>query len=248
MSHFNWFLRGENLIYIKIQKIQQGDKYLRETVIQEYKPFIIKAISQCMGKYIDVENSEEFSIALSAFNEAIDRYNVENGGDFFEYCKLIIHDRIIDYKRSNKKNSSVYPFSYFDDEIYNAFENKYLVDEKSQLEAVEIKDEILSLKKTLERFQINFDDLVLYSPKHKDSIKLCIKIARIIANNEELFAKLLHSRNIPLKELMTRVDVHQRTVERNRKFIITVTLLLKSNLDVLKGYVENTESGGTSLG
>jgi len=233
---------------MKIEKIQQGDKYLRETVIYDYKPFIIKAISNSLGKYIDVENSEEFSIALSAFNEAIDRYDLKNGEDFFKYCRLIINNRLIDYKRSNKKNSNVYPFSYFDDENDNSFENKYLVDTKSQLETIEIKDEILLFKKTLEKFEINFEDLVLHSPKHKDSIKLCIKIARIIANDEVLFTKLSRKKNIPLKELMTLVDVHQRTIERNRKFIIIVTLLLKINLDVLKDYVEKTENGGASIG
>lgn len=246
MVHFNWFFRSENSINKKIERIQQGDKDLREKVIDEYRPFIIKTISCFLGRYIDIENSEEYSIGLSAFNESIDRYDLERGSNFFKYSKLIINSRIIDYKRIEQKNSNSYPFSYFD-EIDTSFENKYLIDNENHFEVIEVRDEILAFKKTLNEFKINFDDLVSYSPKHKDSIKLCVKIARVIADDDILFTKLSFKKNIPLKELLTRVNVHQRTIERNRKFIITVALILKSNLDVLKSYVENVENGGESL-
>ncbi len=247
LSYLSYFFRNGNSIYGKIKKIQNGDNVLRETVIKEYIPFIKKNVSKAAGKYFDIESTEEFSIGLSAFNEALNSFDVKKGENFFNYCRTVIGCRILDYQRSNKKNRNVFPFTYFQDEHGNYLENKYMVDNCSQLNTIESMDEIQVFKSNLMRFGINFDDLVLYSPKHKDSVRQCVRIARLLAENECLFSMLLHKKSIPLKELMKLVDVHQRTVERNRKFIITISLMLRSDLDVLKGYIHNVEEGGASV-
>jgi len=54
-----------------LRQIKEGNHQLREEFISEYKPFILKVTSNATGKYIDTRNSDEFSIALSAFNEAM---------------------------------------------------------------------------------------------------------------------------------------------------------------------------------
>lgn len=58
-----------------IKKIQDGDKLLRDKFINDYKPFIIKTISRALGKFIEIENNEEFSIGLIAFNESINYFD-----------------------------------------------------------------------------------------------------------------------------------------------------------------------------
>ena len=47
-------------------------------------------------------------------------------------------------------------------------------------------------------------------------------------------------------DLMKLVNVNHKTVERNRKFIISVYLILSSKLEVMQGYVEDIEKGGKS--
>lgn len=47
-----------------------------------------------------------------------------------------------------------------------------------------------------------------------------------------------------MTDLMKLVDVHHVTVERNRKFIIAVSLIINSGLDVIKSYLQLTEDGG----
>jgi len=58
-----------------INKIKAGDKLLREEFINSYTPYIIRTVSNLTGKYVDVENSDEFSVGLAAFNEAIDSFD-----------------------------------------------------------------------------------------------------------------------------------------------------------------------------
>lgn len=92
----------------------------------------------------------------------------------------------------------------------------------------------------MSEFGITFVDLVLNVPKHKDSRRLCIKIAKMLAEDEQLYRTLLRNKNIPRNELKKRAKVHGRTIGNNRKYIIALCLILKSNLSLSKRYLEYT--------
>lgn len=239
--------KQQNNVLEIIKKIKAGDKLLRENFIHEYKPFILKTVSRSTGKYIEVENSEEFSVGLLAFNEAIDCYDYKKNPNFFKFTEHVIKRRIIDYFRSSSQTAKIYPFTYFEDEEHCNFEEKYLkVESAAFFESIETREEIELFENKLNEFGITFEDLVMHSPKHNDSKLLSIKIARVIADNAELYQRLDKNKNIPMTELIKKVEINPRTIERNRKFIIAVSLILRSNLDVLKGYIRNTEEGGES--
>lgn len=80
-----------------------GDKQEREKIIEEYIPFIMKTVSTVTNKYIESENSEEYSVGLEAFNEAINKYDSKSG-NFISFAKIVISSRTKDYLRKTKKN------------------------------------------------------------------------------------------------------------------------------------------------
>ena len=218
-----------------LKLIKEGDKLLREDFLSRYTPFMLKIASNAVGKYIDVKNSDEYSIVLSAFNEAIDCYDLTKNYNFLLFSEHVIKRRLIDHMRKNKRNKEL-PFSYFDDE--SELLERYLNPVKDRsFEDVEIREEIVEYKETLEEFGINFVDLILNVPKHRDSRELCLKIATILADDEELFRLLCKYKNIPRNDLKRRVGVHGRTIGRHRKYIIAVCLILKSNLEISKSYL-----------
>lgn len=243
MSLFSAFYsKSENIDCINyyIERAKHGDTRIRNKLIKNYQPFILKVVSNASQKSIDIKNSDEYSIGLLAFNEAIDNFDINKGLNFFSYCKMLIHCRIIDYYRKNQKENSVYPFTYFQSDDDISFEEKYLSSNiQSEYENIESKEEIVLFKQRLKEFDISLDTLVKCTPKHKDSIKLCVNIAKTLSDDSVLFAKLMKSKTIPLKELLKLVKVHQRTIERNRKFIIAMCLIIKSDLLVIKSYIEN---------
>lgn len=215
-------------------KIKNGDASIKEKFIVDYKPYIMKTVSRLLGKFID-ESSEEYSIGLLAFNEAIDFYDVNKNSNFFKYAELVIKHRLIDFIRINKRHSNDVPFSYFEEE--ESFEERYLIyDSLSQYEKIEVKEEIFLFEQQLKEFKISLEELVEYSPRHEDSRILCINIARIITQNDSLYSKMISKKMLPLSDLMKYVNVHKRTIERNRKYIIAVTLILKSNHEEMKGF------------
>lgn len=226
-----------------LKKIKEGDSYLREKFIIDHKPFILKTVSKVMGKFIDDENNDEFSIGLEAFNEAINCFDLNMKSNFFSFAEQVIRRRIIDDIRKRRRENRTTPFSNIDE--YEDFEAKYLTsDSYFKYEHIEVEEEISVLKNQLAEYGINMVDLAANSPKHEDSRNLCIKIARILAQDEVLYRQLVKSKNIPRNELLKKVPVHRRTIENNRKFIIAVCLILRSNLEISKRLFKYAEEGG----
>ncbi len=235
--HFKREKACENKVNEIIKKIKSGDKGLKENFIRDYKPFVLKTVSQITGKYINADDSEEFSIGLLAFNEAIDNFDESMNSNFLSYSKQNIKWKLTNYYNKTSKNKNVYPFTYFENETTGEFENKYLkVDSSQVLDTIETKEQFSNLEKRLKEFDISFEDLIVDGPKHKDSKKLLLNIAREIKSHDELFNKMVKYKSIPITDLMRYVKVSRRTIERNRKFIIAASLILNEDFDFLRDY------------
>ncbi|MDP4115814.1 MAG: RNA polymerase subunit sigma [Bacteroidota bacterium] len=226
--------------------IRRGNLELRDRFISESMPFIMRSLNKILKRHIDIKNDEEFSIGLSAFNEAIEHYDLDRRGNFYKYSHIMINHRIIDYLRRMKRNDKTLLLSSIE---YNEYlEQKYLVSNAQyHYEAVELKEDILILQRNLTEFGITWDDLIENSPKHKDTRCLCIRIAKEILEDEDLYGKLLKTRKIPRSELVNRLKVHRRTIENHRIFIIVICLVLKSNQDGLKKFPVHFEERGRVL-
>ncbi|WP_265444360.1 RNA polymerase subunit sigma [Acetivibrio straminisolvens] len=229
-----------------IDSIRKGDLQLRDRFISESMPFIMKSLHKILKRHIDIKNDEEFSIGLSAFNEAIDHYDLYRKGDFYRYSYIMIKHRIIDYLRSTKRNGKTIPFSSIEDNEY--FDQRYLTSNiNNQYEIVELKEDILILQQNLMEFGITWDDLINNSPMHRDTRRLCIRIAKEILENEDLYTKFINTKKIPRSQLVERLKIHRRTIENHRIFIIAICLILKSNQDELKAFPIHFEERGNSL-
>jgi len=226
----------------RLRQIKEGNEQLREDFLSKYTPFMLKVASNTIGRYIDVKNSDEYSVALSAFNEAIDCFDMTKNYNFLLFSEHVIKKRLIDHIRRSKRNKEI-PFSFFEDD--NKMLEKYILPGASiTIEDVEIREEIIEYKRTLEGYGITFVDLISNAPKHEDSRRLCIRIAKILADDEDLFELLQKYKNIPRNELKKKAEVHGRTIGNHRKYIIALCLVLRSNLELSKRYLNLTEKGG----
>ena len=234
-------LRYEKDSFLEIiKKIKDGDVVLRNKFIDDFKPFILKCVYQLVGQKDNLAQCDEYSIALIAFNEAIEAYDLNKKTKFVSFSKQVIRRRLIDYLRSTKNNVTV-PFSYFNDHDSNNFEEKYLYDEGSDYSSdFDFKEEIKDLELKMCEYKITIEDLIECSPKHRDTIYSCLNIANIIIEDKSLYEIFIRKKSLPYKELTERVNLCRRTLERNRKFIIAMVFVLKSDLEVLKKYIYDT--------
>lgn len=230
-------------IEAEVAGIQTGDNALREDVLRRYQPYVAKTASRFCKRYIYPESDDEYSIALSAFNEAIDAYDMQSGRSFLSFAETVIRRRLIDYVRKEQRHSSQVPSSAFlledeEGETFDPIDADAAVDRyRLQQANEERKLEIELLNRELADYGITFTDLVEGSPKHEDARRSLIGIALMISKDALLHEALTAKKTLPLKDLLTRVEVSRKTLERGRKYIIAVALIHLGNYPHLQTYV-----------
>lgn len=76
-----------------------------DQLVKKHMAFLIRTTSHFTGKYVSIENDEEFSIALMAFTEAVTKYD-EDRGNFLGFAKLVIESRLKTYLWKKRNESS----------------------------------------------------------------------------------------------------------------------------------------------
>jgi RNA polymerase sigma factor len=227
----------------KVLLIQQGDSKLRDDVIHAYKPFIAKAVSSICKRYIS-ESDDEFSIGLIAFNEAIEKFSSEKGNSLLSFADILIKRKVIDYIRQQARasqNVSVnFESEYLEEEgARSTIENEISIEDyRKRTEEQQRRDEIVQFQQILLEFGLSFDDIVQQSPKHADARKNAIEIAKTIIDNEELKQQLLDKKRLPIKQLEKLVSLSRKTIERNRKYIIAISLVFIGDYMYLREYIK----------
>lgn len=222
--------------------IQQGNQKLLNEIIAAYKPFIAKTVSSVCKRYIH-DSDDEFSIGLIAFNEAIEKYHPERGKSLLSFAEVLIKRRVIDYIRKQTKNRHLsYDFNHIiqdDESPGTAIVNDLSFEEYRKKTEEEVRrDEILRLQTILGEFSLSFSDLVENSPKHADARKNAILVAKLLADHDELRKMLWENKRLPIKQLEQMASVSRKTIERNRKYIIAIALILSGDYLYMKEYIK----------
>lgn len=221
-----------------IEKIirAQADTAARELFIKENMAFIYSCAAQAAGRFVD-ESDDVFSEALAAFHDALVYYE-EAKGNFHAFAKTCIHNRIKDYYRMQGRHSHAIPFSSLAKENDNGNDTAFEVEDKN-IGISETALEIFSLKAELEPFGISFFELPKASPKSKKTRKVCVKIVRYIVGNKELLTSVYDKKVLPVKQVLSDLQVNKKILERHRKYLIMGILILNGNYEILSGYFDS---------
>lgn len=233
-------LRRKQTLEDKVFEIQNGDSRLKDELIEDYKPFIAKTVSKVCKRYI-TEMDDEFSIGLIAFNESIEKYSSDKGSSLLSFAELIIKRRVIDFIRKESRQQTVKLDLQLNEEdtVHNKYEVDASVDDYyKKLEQEHRRDEILHYQTVLKQFDLSFQDLVENSPKHADARENAMKVAKEVIKNPEFKKVLFEKKRLPMKDLEREVEVSRKTIERNRKYIIAVSIIMASDYTYLKEYVK----------
>ncbi len=223
--------------------IQKGNKTLQNELIESYKPFIAKTVSSVCKRYIH-ESDDEFSIGLIAFNESIEKYSTEKGRSLLSFAEVLIKRRVIDYiRKQSKENNLRYDFSQDSQNEDSAsgmsIENEISIEQyNKEKEEQQRREEILGFHKKLETFGLSFQEIIEQSPKHADARKNAMLIAKTLIQNKDLSFVLWEKKRLPIKELENLVDTSRKTIERNRKYIIAIAIILDGEFHYLRDYIK----------
>lgn len=219
---------------------QNGDQRIREEFIENHKAFIIKTSSNTCKRYLTWGNDDELSIALVAFNEAIDRYKTDEETSFYSFAKTVISRRLIDYFRKESKHQAL-SLTPIDDNNelcdYDSIKSFELYEEKQR--EYDFSDTVLKFVTVLSRYGITLEELTKVSPKHRDTKENLYRVANELCSQPNLLEYLNKNKQLPLKELELLTGVKRKVLERGRKYLIATTLILSDpDLASLKDFTQ----------
>lgn len=212
-----------------------GDRQAREQLIELYRPFILAEAQRVCRRSLKWGSDDELSIALIAFNEAIDAYRKFNEGSFNSLSRLVIKRRLIDYFRQSGKQTDI-PDS---DNLVSraAYEEDW---ESSEREA-----EIEKFGRILSDFNLSFKLVAENQPRHKRTRERLRIAAKVLAGNRDLMGYLHSSGNLPKGRLCELAGVTSRMLDRGRAYVIALALLLSGDdLPYLQAYAQDLAGRG----
>lgn len=225
-----------------VLQIQKGDLHLQNELIEQYKPFVAKTVSSVCKRYIS-ETDDEFSIGLIAFNDAIEKYTTDKGSSLLAFAELVIKRKVIDYIRKEARHPYTVHLELQEHEegefSQSKIESDLSIEEYTKaIEQEHRREEIIYFQHCLSDFQLTFAEIVEQSPKHFDARQNAMLVATELVNDEKLRNILFTKRQLPVKQLEAKVSVSRKTIERNRKYIIAMAIILSGNFVYLKDYIK----------
>ncbi len=219
-------------------RLAKTDTQEADRLIREYQPFVMKTVKDHIGHYVAQENSDEFSVGITAFHEAIQAYQPDKG-KFLSFSSRIIRLRLIDLYRSQHRNKPEISLEASQENSgHELTEAKALHDFDIQNENQQRRYEILALTEELSHWDISFTQLADHSPKQANLRSLYQEVAQTIARNDALRSRLMETKRLPMKELEDLCNIDRKRLDRGRIYIITCVIVLCGDYQFIQDYLE----------
>lgn len=223
----------------------------REELIQANEQTILRTAATVSRHYVG-RSDDEWSVALCAFNHAIDLYDGTKG-DFLPFAQMLIRRELVDAWRQEARHASemsvapeVFDGSSDPDEDDGSV---YLAVVRESVAASErsLHDEIVAANAMLEEYGFRFFDLTECSPQQEKTRRECAIAIRGLLKDPPLLVSLLRqNRKLPMAELCKLTGVSRKTLDRYRKYIIMAALILSDDYPQLAGYLKFVKEGEAS--
>lgn len=237
---------------MKILALQNDDQQL-DAFIVEHEFFIRschrhwknRTLTEVHPGTLDTATAEDtWSIALSAFHEAIRTYDFQRGS-FYSFAALVIDRRLIDFYRHEKKHFREIPVNPFVFES-SADQDEALSDQRIRIEvsrklSVEpdtaLALEIEAANQMFSAYGFSFFDLAECSPKAEKTRQACAKAVACLIQNPALYFEMNHLQQLPIKRIEMLTGIPRKIIERHRKFIIAATEIFRGDYPHLAHYM-----------
>ncbi|MDP4181041.1 MAG: RNA polymerase sigma factor SigI [Bacillota bacterium] len=223
----------------RVHNIKGSDSEINK-LIEEYKPFIAACVEKSTGRFVRYGEDDELSIGLIAFAEAIKTYD-KSKGNFLAFAQNVIKRRLIDYfRKENKHNKIVSISSYTGDDEDSELDitmgesiEKYSAEKINELRRLELHE----LKKELALWDISFFELANVSPKSEKTRKTYSDIIKYLMSHPDLISHIKQKKLLPIAEIEKNSKIPRKTIERSRKYILAVIIILTGDYQYVNDYI-----------
>jgi RNA polymerase sigma factor len=233
-----WFENPE----LPLRRIQAGDSDLREQFIADGIPFIRQAVRKITNKH-SVEQEDEFSIALQAFNRAVTHFDTDGDIPFEPYARILIRNSVLNWIREQKKTQNELLMTDSEDGEGADISYRLVSPGTGQIQRdLEFEEAMAEVESRLSLFGLSLKETADTLPKHRDTRLLCLRAARLL-NEKTLHESLMRKRHLPTVELSKRSGIPVKTIEKNRIGIIIYSTLLMDGPEGIREYIRAFEEG-----
>jgi len=199
-----------------------------DSLIQEYTPFIISTASEHLGRYLSVENDGAFGVSLSAFHEAMERYEIEKG-NFLSFAKLVIKSRLSNFEQKLLRTKQTVEW----DEQLHSFDRG--ADN-------ELKMEIEAFENVLKQFGLDYEELTDGAPKHRDTRERANRIAYDTSGVPEFVSHIYHKRRLPIARMAERFFISLKVIKRCKIYILASVIIWTEKFTRLQEWIRPKKS------
>ncbi|WP_343752402.1 RNA polymerase sigma-I factor [Lentibacillus halophilus] len=234
------YIPKQSMLEDMVTAAQNGDDTVQDYLLKSYKPFIAKCVSEVCKRYINPMLDDEFSIGLIAFYDAVMTYSFERGGSFLSFANLVVKRKVIDYIRYVQKTPVIASLDeHIDEEQLENPAEVIAVKEMHQekLKSWHLREEIYDFKEQLHGYKLSLAQISKAAPKHKDARQTSIMTAKTLYDDAVMRAYVQQKKKLPIKDLTQKVNVSKKTLERNRKFILAIFIILLDDFTYLKEFL-----------
>lgn len=205
------------------------------SLIERHMPFLIHTVSNFTGRYISVENDEEFSVGLLAFAEAVKRYETDRG-NFLSFARLVIESRLKNYVE--KRNV------HMKEESLEALQETGIDfsqrEEEENEETERLHEEIVKYREELLLFGLTLEKLADTSPKHRDTRRTAVQTAEIASEDSETVEETYRKRKLPVRRVARLGKVTEKVVKNSKIFILAVMIIFVRKFTGLRYWIKGT--------
>ncbi len=219
-----------------------------DQLIRKQESYILKCASKTCHRYV-TKSDDEWSIALMAFTQAVESYDLEKGS-FLSFVDLVIKRRLIDYIKSQKKyhyEVSVDPIVFDtqpEEEPDDPSMQITVAKQVSKQDNNDLKWEIEAANMIFSSYGFSFYELSQCSPHAAKTRKACARAVNYMLSSTILLSELRSSRQLPLKIIEKEAQIPRKILERHRKYIIAAIELLSGDYPYLADYLRYIKEEG----
>ena len=204
--------------------------------ISNYMPFIKKEARKASVFQMDFD--DRLSVAMLVFMNCVRQYD-EGCGAFLPFAAACIRNRLIDEGRKSAKHyTRAMPLTNDENDRESTVGTMLAAQRYAkEQERISLAEEIDLFTAALVEFDMKFETLAKICPKQHRSREQCAAISREIASNSILREYFFRTHRIPQSELARRFKLSEKTIEKHRRYIVAITLILTGDYPGIQAFL-----------
>ena len=224
------------------------DPQAADELVRQYLPFIRSETAKAIGRPPVEGVDDELGIAMFAFHQAALAYDSSRGA-FLPLAAAAIRNRIIDYRRKERRHEGVLSL----DQRLDDGDSRTLLDQldtgRDELAERQVRqearEEIGEFAVQLREFGLGLTDVAADCPRQARTLATCHRALDYAKGHPALLEQLLATRRLPLNALAEGSGVERKTLERHRRYLVAILLAYTNGFEIIRGHLgQMTVRGG----